>query len=48
MRLAAKTGCTPSWAAANLFRTADGLAFGGMGGNYVKLLTDPYYFGVLP
>lgn len=33
--------------AANVFRTAEGLALGGIGGNYVKLLTDPYYFGVL-
>ena len=32
---------------ANIFRTAEGLAFDGIGGNYVKLLTDPYYFGVL-
>ena len=32
---------------ANLFRTANGLSLDGMTGNYVKLLTDPYYFGVL-
>ena len=32
---------------ANLFRTANGLSLDGMAGNYVKLLTDPYYFGVL-
>jgi putative spermidine/putrescine transport system permease protein len=32
---------------ANVFRTANGLAFGGIGADYVKLLTDPYYFGVL-
>jgi putative spermidine/putrescine transport system permease protein len=33
--------------AANIFRTSGGLAFSGIAGNYVKLLTDPYYYGVL-
>lgn len=32
---------------ANLFRTSNGLALDGIADNYVKLLTDPYYFGVL-
>ena len=33
--------------ALNIFRTQYGLSFTGIGQNYVKLLTDPYYTGVL-
>ena len=33
--------------ALNIFRSQNGLSLAGVGGHYVKLLTDPYYIGVL-